>query len=72
MAQYMASAILGDEIAKMRPDAHVRRSRLPVPPALDRESFKQDEALSIEEFPPDGLQEARESRESEALLTAPP
>lgn len=56
MAENMPSAILADEITKVGSKTHVCNGRLMIAPFLNRESFEENEALSIEYLGADGLQ----------------
>lgn len=68
----MASAILGDEIAKIGSNTHVCYGRLLISPALDGKSLEKDETFAIEEILADRFEETREFREMEKFLKIPP
>lgn len=68
----MASAILGDEIAKIGPNTHVCHGRLLISPALDGKSLKEDETFAMEDALAHRFEETREFREMEKFLKISP
>jgi hypothetical protein len=56
MTQDMAAAVLADEVAQVRAEAHVHDCGLVVAPLLDGEALEEDEASAVEEVVPEGVQ----------------
>jgi hypothetical protein len=52
----MAAAVLADEVAQVRAEAHVHDCGLVVAPLLDGEALEEDEASAVEEVVPEGVQ----------------
>lgn len=59
MSQHMASAVLGDEIAKIGSNTHVCHGRLLISPALDGESLEEDEPFAMEDILAHRFEETR-------------
>lgn len=57
MSQYVTETILGDEIAQVGTEAHIRHCTLVVSPFLHREAFEENEAFAVEDLLAHGLEE---------------
>ena len=56
VAQDMAAAVLGDEVAQIRAQTHVCHGGLVVAPFLDGEALEEDESFAVEEVLAQGLE----------------
>ena len=64
----MTSAILTNEISQVCSEAHVRNCRFVIAPFLDRQAFKENEALSVEQLCTESLEEGRKIGKRESFL----
>jgi hypothetical protein len=52
----MAAAVLADEVAQVRPEAHIHDGGFVEPPLVDGEALEEDETSAVEEVVTEGLQ----------------
>lgn len=68
VSEHMAARVLRHEVAQISSETHVCYGTFAVAPFCDRHPFKEDEALAVDEFFAEGLEELAESRELEFLF----
>lgn len=68
VAEHMATAVLGDEVAQVGAETHVGDGGLVVAPFLDGEAFEEDEAFAVEEVLAEGVEVFGEVGEGEVFL----
>jgi hypothetical protein len=64
----MTSSILADKISEVGPQSHVSNSRFLITPAINWETLKEYETLSIKNFGTNRLQKCRQLRKGKVVL----